>query len=83
MKCSDMCSNYGKLQDKIIKREPREDSNMTNAESETNKGNSKLLTAEWMWNWSEIFVVDVGLQLARLPFRNTPLGYHKKFGRRD
>ena len=30
---------------------------MTNAESETNKGTSKLLTAERMWNLSETFVV--------------------------
>ena len=37
MKCSDKCPNHGKLQDKTIKREAHEDSNMTNVESKTNK----------------------------------------------
>ena len=58
MKCSDKCPNHGKLQDKIIKHEAHEDSNMTNVESNANKETSKRLTAEWMWNWPETFVVD-------------------------
>ena len=62
MKCSDKCSNHGKLQEKTIKREALEDSNMTNAESDVNKETSKRLTAEWMRNWPEIFVVDDGWQ---------------------
>ena len=62
MKCSDKCPNHGKLQDKTIKREALEDSNMTNAESDANKETSKRLTAEWMRNWPEIFVVDDGWQ---------------------
>ena len=62
MKCSDMCPNHGKLQDKTIKREAHEDSNMTNVESDPNKGTSKNLIAEWMWNWPETFVVDIGWQ---------------------
>ena len=62
IKCSDMCLNHGKLQDKTIKREALEDSNMTNAESDANKETSKRLTAEWMRNWPEIFVVDDGWQ---------------------
>ena len=62
MKCSDKCLNHGKLQDKTIKREAHEDSNMTNAESDANKETSKRLTAEWMRNWPEIFVVDDGWQ---------------------
>ena len=59
IKCSDMCPNHGKLQDKC---EAHEDSNMTNVESDPNKGTSKNLIAEWMWNWSETFVVDIGWQ---------------------
>ena len=62
MKCSDKCLNHGKLQDKTIKREAHEDSNMTNVESNTNKGTSKNRIAEWMWNWQETFVVDDGWQ---------------------
>ena len=62
MKCSDKCLNHGKLQDKTIKREALEDSNMTNAESDANKETSKRLTAERMRNWPEIFVVDDGWQ---------------------
>ena len=62
MKCSDKCPNHGKLQDKTIKREAHEDSNMTNVESDANKGTSKNLIAEWMWNWPETFVVDNGWQ---------------------
>ena len=62
MKCSDKRLNHGKLQDKTIKREALEDSNMTNAESDANKETSKRLTAEWMRNWPEIFVVDDGWQ---------------------
>ena len=62
MKCSDKCPNHGKLQDKTIKREAHEDSNMTNIESNANKETSKRLTAEWMRNWPEIFVVDDGWQ---------------------
>ena len=62
MKCSDMCPSYGKLQAKTVKRGAHEDSNMTNAECEINKGTSKRLTAEWMWNWPETFVVDDGWQ---------------------
>ena len=62
MKCSDKCPNHGKLQDKTIKREAHEDSNMTNVESDPNKGTSKNLIAEWMWNWPETFVVDIGWQ---------------------
>ena len=62
MKCSDKCPNHGKLQDKTIKREAHEDSNMTNIESNANKGTSKNLIAEWMWNRPETFVVDNGWQ---------------------
>ena len=62
MKCSDMCPNHGKLQDKIIERETHEDSNMTNVESNANKGTSKNLIADWMWKWPETFVVDNGWQ---------------------
>ena len=62
MKCSDKCPNHGKLQDKTIKREAHEDSNMTNIESNSNKGTSKNLIAEWMWNWPETFFVDNGWQ---------------------
>ena len=62
MKCSDKCPNHGKLQDKTIKREAHDDSNMTNVESNANKGTSKNLIAEWMWNWPETFVVDNGWQ---------------------
>ena len=62
MKCSDKCPNHGKLQDKTIKREAHEDSNMTNIESNANKGTSKNLIAEWMWNWPETFFVDNGWQ---------------------
>ena len=62
MKCSDKCPNHGKLQDKTIKREAHEDSNMTNVESDANKGTSKNIIAEWMWNWPETFVVDNGWQ---------------------
>ena len=46
MKCSGMCPNHGKLQDKTIKREAHEDSNMTNVESNANKGTSRNLIAE-------------------------------------
>ena len=60
MKCSDKCPNNVKLQDKIIEREAHEDSNVKNVESGANKSTSKLLTAEWMWNWPETFVVDNG-----------------------
>ena len=35
---------------------------MTNVESDANKETSKRLTAEWMRNWPEIFVVDDGWQ---------------------
>ena len=62
IKCSDMCPNHGKLQDKTIKREAHEDSNMTNIESDANKETSKRLAAEWMWNRPETFVVDNGWQ---------------------
>ena len=62
MKCSDKCPNHGKLQNKTIKREAHEDSNMTNIESNANKGTSKNLIAEWMWNWPETFFVDNGWQ---------------------
>ena len=62
MKCSDKCPNHGKLQHKIIKHEAHEDSNMTNVESNANKETSKRLTAEWMWNWPETFVVDDSCQ---------------------
>ena len=62
MKCSDKCPNHGKLQDKTIKREAHEDSNMTNVESDANKETSKRLAAEWMWNRPETFVVDNGWQ---------------------
>ena len=58
MKYSDKCSNHGRLQNKTIKREAHEDSIMTNVESNANKETSKRLTAEWMWNWPETFVVD-------------------------
>ena len=59
MKCTDMCPNHGKLQDKC---EAHEDSKKTNVESDANKETSKRLTAEWMRNWPEIFVVDNGWQ---------------------
>ena len=62
VKCSDKCPNHGKLQDKTIKHEAHEDSNLTNVESNANKGTSKNLIAEWMWNWPETFVVDNGWQ---------------------
>ena len=62
MKCSDKCPSHGKLQDKIIKREAHEDSNMTNVESDANKDTSKNLTAEWRRNWPETFVVNDGRQ---------------------
>ena len=62
MKCSDKCPNHGKLQDKIIRREEHEASNVTNVESGSNKRTSKLLTAEWKWNRPETFVVDDGWQ---------------------
>ena len=62
MKCSDKCPNHGKLQNKTIKREAHEDSNMSNIESNANKGTSKNLIAEWMWNWPETFFVDNGWQ---------------------
>ena len=62
MKCSDKCPNHGKLQDKTIKREAHEDSNMTNFESDANKETSKRLTVKRMKNWPEIFVVDDGWQ---------------------
>ena len=62
MKCSDKYLNHGKLQHKINKREAHEDSNMTNVESDANKETSKNLTAQWMWNWPETFVVDDGWQ---------------------
>ena len=62
IKCSDKCPNHGKLQDKTIKRKVHEDSNMTNIENNANKGTSKNLIAEWMWNWPETFVVDNGWQ---------------------
>ena len=61
-RCSEMCLTYGKSRDKIIKCEAHEDSNMTNVESDANKETSKRLTAEWMRNWPEIFVVDDGWQ---------------------
>ena len=35
---------------------------MTNVESNANKGTSKNLIAEWMWNWPETFFVDNGWQ---------------------
>ena len=62
MKCSDKCPNHGKLQDKTIKREAHEHSKMTNIESNANKGTSKNLIEEWMWNWPETFFVDNGWQ---------------------
>ena len=61
MKCSDKCPSHGKLQDKIIKREAHEDSNMTNVESDANKRPWTILTAQRMWNWPA-FVVDDGWQ---------------------
>ena len=59
IKCSDMCPNHGKLQDKC---EAHEDSKKTNVESDANKETSKRLAAEWMWNRPETFVVDIGWQ---------------------
>ena len=59
IKCSDMCPNHGKLQDKC---EAHEVSKKTNIESNANKGTSKNLIAEWMWNWPETFFVDNGWQ---------------------
>ena len=35
---------------------------MTNVESDANKETSKNLTAQWMWNWPETFIVDDGWQ---------------------
>ena len=61
-KCSNQFPNYCKLQEKIVKREADEDSNMSNAEGEANKEKSKRLTAEWMWNWPRTSVEDVGWQ---------------------
>ena len=61
-KCSNKCPNYGKLLDQIIKREAHHDSNMTKAQGDANKGTSKRLTAKWMWNWPETFVVHDGWQ---------------------
>ena len=58
MKCSEKCPNHGKLQERTIKREAHEDSNMTNVESDANKETSKNLTTQWIWNWPETFVVD-------------------------
>ena len=58
MKSSDKCPNHGKLQGETIKGEALEDSNMKKVECEKNKSTSKRLTAEWMWNWPEKFVVD-------------------------
>ena len=55
MKCSDKCPNHGKLQDKC---EAHKYSNMTNVERDANKETSKNLTAQWMWNWPETFVLD-------------------------
>ena len=62
VKCSDKCPNHRKLQDKTIKHEAHEDSIVTNVESIANKGTSKTLIAEWVWNWPETFVVDNGWQ---------------------
>ena len=59
MKCSDMCPNHRKLQDKW---EAHEDSKKTNVESDANKETSKRLAAEWMWNRPETFIVDNGWQ---------------------
>ena len=59
IKCSDMCPNHGKLQDKC---EAHEDSKKTNVESDANKETSKRLAADWMWNRPETFVVDNGWQ---------------------
>ena len=59
MKCSDMCPNHRKLQDKC---EAHEDSKKTNVESDANKETSKRLAAEWMWNRPETFIVDNGWQ---------------------
>ena len=61
-KCSEMCLTYGKSRDKVINREAHEDSIMTNAESDANKRPWKNLTAQRMWDWPEIFVVDDGWQ---------------------
>ena len=62
MKCSDKYPIHGTLQHKFIKRDAHQDSNITNVESDANKETSKNLTAEWMWNWPETFVVDNGWQ---------------------
>ena len=62
MKCSDKYPNHGKLQEKTIKREAHENSNITNVESDANKETSKNFTAQWMWNWPETFVVGDGWQ---------------------
>ena len=59
MKCSDMCPNHRKLQDKC---EAHEDSKKTNGESDANKETSKRLAAEWMWTRPETFIVDNGWQ---------------------
>ena len=61
-KCSEMCLTYGKSRDKVINREAHEDSIVTNAESDANKRPWKNLTAQRMWDWPEIFVVDDGWQ---------------------
>ena len=38
---------------------------MTKAQGDANKGTSKRLTAKWMWNWPETFIVDDGWQDCR------------------
>ena len=69
-----MCRKYGKFRNKTIKRESREESNVTNAEGETNKSTSKLLTSELTGNLSEAFVLEHGQQEFR---SETLLAYTK------
>ena len=45
LNCSDMCPTYGKLRDKIMKREALENSNTSDAANEANKTPSKFLGA--------------------------------------
>ena len=52
-KCSDKCPSYRKLRGKPIKREAHENSDVANAESEANKGTSKILTTVCTWNAQE------------------------------
>ena len=61
--CSDKCPNYGKLRNKIIKRDSLEDCIIVvHSECEANKRTSTLLTGKWVQDCSGTFVVDDGWQ---------------------